>query len=485
MPKLKKSNKSNIKKISKKPSNKGQKKGGGLTNKRSKQKKINAKTKKINVKPSLLKDKADTIQSPYIAPEIIPHTIYLDNNATTLICKQAEKTYHDWLKCYNPSSSTKLADNTKCLLKDSEKYILDHCNCPESEYKVVFTSGATESNCFIIRSTCEAYFRIRKIKPHIIISEVEHHSSLECANNIKTAGYADVECVPPNMYGCVLVDEIEKRIRPNTCLISIIFANNETGSISNIKEIGNLSHKHKIPFHTDAVQIFGKVKIDIPDSNIDALSACFHKLYGPKGVGLLILKNTLIEGYELKSQIAGSQQSGLRGGTENVAGIASSISAMKHAFENRKEKNKKLLDMRNKILDSLNTSDIIKIGNYKDYLEDILPTQNEIVILGPPRDKLGNYLPNTILLSICKPIGEKFCNVKFKEELDNLGIVVSISSACLTSSDKASHVVTALGAPPVIKRGILRISMGDTNTEKDIDSFLKIFYELLEKYLKE
>jgi cysteine desulfurase len=416
--------------------------------------------------------------------------IYLDNNGTTIICPEAADVYKKWLKCYNASSSSMVSKSAKQMMEASKKYIMKHCGVDSKTYTVVFTSGATESNCFIIRSTVEAYNKIRKIKPHLIISSIEHHSILECAKSVEEAGYAEVSKVEPNMYGCILAEEVEKLIKPNTCLISIMYANNETGAINNIPKIGEIAHKHKLPLHTDAVQIFGKYPINLQKSNIDSLSASFHKLYGPKGIGLLIINNNLIEGYQLQGQICGSQQGGLRGGTENLPAIASAIECMKANFKNRKAKNEKLLKMRNYIIDEIGKSGLIEIGDYASYLGDPVlerktseVKQNELIILGPPKDKPNFYLPNTLLISVVKKTGKDFCNVKFKKDLDEKGVVISIASACLTNSDNASHVLTAIGAPPIIKRGTIRISVGDYNTMEEMKICMKKFLDLLKIYL--
>jgi cysteine desulfurase len=412
--------------------------------------------------------------------------IYLDNNGTTLICPEAETVYKKWLKCYNASSSSSVSKSAKQMMEKVKKNILKHCSTTQKDYTVVFTSGATESNCFILRSTAEAYSRIKKVKPHIIISSIEHHSILECAKSMVEAGYAEISKVEPNMYGCILPEDVEKEIKPNTCLISIMYANNETGAINNIPKIGEIAHAKKIPLHSDSVQLFGKYPVNLKKSNLDVFSASFHKLYGPKGIGLLIIKNDLVKGYDIKGQICGSQQEGLRGGTENLPAIASSAEALKCAFKNRKSKNAKLLKMRNYIIDNIIKSKLVKLGKYCNYLGDPIPGKekdNEIVILGPPRDKPNYYLPNTLLLSVAKNKGKEFCNVDFKKDLDEMGIVLSIASACLTSSDKASHILTAIGAPPVIKRGTLRISVGDYNTMEEIKIFVKKFLTLLKDHL--
>ena len=416
---------------------------------------------------------------------VCPKLIYFDNNSTTLICSQAKKIYTEWLSCYNASSDSKIAKPAKVLLEKAQDVILAHCGVSSATHTAIFTSGATESNCLIIKSCVKAYKKklIEKgseLCPHVIASELEHHSILECLHFLKESGEIDVSYVGSTTYGNILAEDVEKEIKPNTCLITIMFANNEIPIINNIEDIGIVAHKYRIPMHSDCVQIFGKYKIDIQKNNIDALSASAHKFYGPKGVGVLILDNNLIEGYGLSAEIHGSQQHGLRGGTENVAGIASMMVALKHTFKNRKTKNQKLFKLRETLLFKL--SKIYKFANYTNYLDDSIKKDNiELVSLGPPEDKKGYILPNTILLAIAKNTGKPFCNIEFKKFLDSKNMIVSIGSACLTKSDKASPVLSAIGAPPVIKRGVIRISFGDSNTIEEINKFIKVFCLGIEK----
>ena len=408
-----------------------------------------------------------------------PSAVYFDNNATTLVCTPATKVHAEWLSCYNASSDSKIAKPAKDLLEKAQDSLLAHCGVSTATHTAIFTSGATESNCLMIKSCYKAYKKklIEKgseLKPHIISSEMEHHSILECLHSLEEADEIDVTLIEPTIYGNILPDDVEKAIRPNTCLITIMFANNEVPVINNIESIGSIAHKHRIPVHSDCVQIFGKYKIDILKNNIDALSASAHKFYGPKGVGILIISNNLIEGYKLSAEIHGSQQHGLRGGTENVAGIASMMAALKNVFKSRKEKNQKLLKLRDITLQKL--SKMYKMGSFIDYINNTGEKENlEIVSLGPPEDTKGFILPNTILLSVAKNKGKPFCNIELKRFLDSKNFVVSVGSACLTKSDKASHVLSAIGAPPVIKRGVIRISFGDNNTCDEINKFLKVF----------
>ncbi len=414
-----------------------------------------------------------------------PNPVYFDNNATTLICQPAKKAHTDWLSCYNASSDSKIAKPARNLLEKAQDGILAHCNVSSATHTAIFTSGGTESNCLIIKSCVKAYKRKlaekgSELLPHIIASELEHHSIIECLNSLKEAGEIDISLVEPTIYGNILPTDVEKAIRPNTCLITIMFANNEVPVINNIEDIGAVAHKHRIPMHSDCVQIFGKYKIDLIKNNIDAISASAHKFYGPKGVGVLILSNDLIEGYGLTAEIHGSQQSGLRGGTENVAGIASMMVALKTAFTNRKAKNQRLFKLRDTLLLKLNK--LYKFANYIDYLDDSKEKDNiELISLGPPDDKKGFILPNTVLLSIAKNRGKPFCNIELKKLLDSKNFVVSIGSACLTKSDKASHVLSAIGAPPVIKRGVIRISFGDNNSVDEINKFVKVLQQGIEK----
>jgi cysteine desulfurase len=454
---------------------------------------------KTTKKPTTTKSAARAKEPTKTKANSCSSVVYLDNNGTTLISKQAAKAYEDWIRCYNASADSKLSAPAKKLLTTAQDEILAHCGVSTASHTVLFTSGGTESNCYIIRACVKAYKRKLAEKgsdrrPHIIISAVEHHSIIECVKDLYESGDADISYITPTIYGNILPADVEKEIRDTTCLISIMYANNEIPIINNIREIGAIAHQHKVPMHSDCVQIFGKYKINILNDNIDALSAAAHKFYGPKGVGILILNNDLIEGYGLTAEINGSQQYGLRGGTENIPGIASTVVALKTAFVSRKTKNAKLLKLRQYTLEKLRKyftfnqfvnyvyDDINILGNenhsidkeevVSDVDEKNVKADLELVSLGPPEDKYAFLLPNTILLAICKNRGKPFCNVELKKYLDSKGIVISIGSACMTSSDKASHVLSAIGAPPVVKRGVIRISFGDENTNGDVDKLV-------------
>jgi len=430
-------------------------------------------------------------------------TIYFDNNGTTIICPQAARTISKWQRCYNPSSDGKEAISARRLLKLSKNYIHKHCETGgDDNYIVLFTSGATESNCTIIRMVVDAYHRNMFDTPHVITSEYEHHSTLSCLRDLEDNNRATVTYIKPSIYGIISPKEIGKAINEKTCLVTIMWSNNELGTCNNIREIAKITHdsstsKFRIPFHTDAVQMFGKHKFPMhgEDKNgmhdIDALSMSFHKLYGPKHVGLLIIKKNVVDGFDLRAIINGSQQGGLRGGTEDLPGIAGSIEALKYTFHNRTKKNMYLMKLKELLLELLEKQ--FKFINYKDYLKfdnnqlkfdnDKISLKDEkddieLILLGHP-DHKRKVLPNTILLAIIKNKGRPFCNVKFKKKLNKENIIVSISSTCLTSQNSSSHVMDAISAPKKIKNGVIRISLGDSNTEADVRKFVSVFTKLL------
>ncbi len=414
------------------------------------------------------------------------HIIELDNNATTRVCAAAKKAYFDFIDCPNASTSSKYAKPIQRAVENTRDNILRHCGVNSATHTVIFTSGASESNSMIVRMCVKSYKkRLRKkglkIRPHLIISAIEHNSVLDCANDLLACGEIELSIVQPSVYGVVAKESVEAEIRDNTCLVSIMYANNEVPAVNNIKEIGKIVRSHGVPMHSDCVQIFGKYMFNIVDHNIDAISVSGHKFYGPKGSGLLILNNDLISGYAFTAEISGKQQDGLRGGTENVAAIVSIGAALTHAFQRRKEKNAHLFELRDYLLKAVAAK--LPMVNSLYYLCDdealreqkLQPRKKdvlEVVSLGPPAEKHRYLLPNTVLISVCKNIGKPFCNTQLKEYLDSKNIIVSVGSACNTKSDKASHVVNAIGAPPVVKRGVLRVSFCDTTTRSDIDAFV-------------
>jgi cysteine desulfurase len=423
----------------------------------------------------------------------IPNTIYLDNNGTTQACKECIGVMAEWMKYpANPSSDSDFANAAKKLITNSKLQIQKICNA--QDYEVIFTSGGSESNCLIIKSIVSGWKRMISEIPHIISTEMEHKSVLKCLRNLEQSKEIELTLIEPESYGIIHPKHVTDAIKPNTALISIMYSNNEIGSINPMIKIGSIAKERNIPVHSDCVQIFGKRPPDLKLSNISAVSVSFHKLFGPQGVGLAIISKELISGYNIIGEIAGSQQGGLRGGTENVAGIAGSMAALRNTLTNRSSKNTKLLEMRNRMLDCFENN--FEIYNYNDYfaLEDdnensILNTQEYknrqgIVVLGPSRERISKYMPNTILFSVIDHKSD-FCNVKFKKMLHNMGIIVSIGSACNTGEVTGSHVLESIYAPKILVRGTIRISLGDMNTMTEINTVCKKLVMLIKKIFAE
>lgn len=419
------------------------------------------------------------------------NVIYLDNNGTTKLCKAGKDAMVTWLESRsNPSADSIISKNSKDLMDCARSYMVKHCEAIPSKYTVIFTSGASESNCFILRSVVDAYKKHKKEKPHIITSATEHKSIIQCCNSLQADGNASITYIEPNAYGCISPELIRRAITPNTALISIMAANNELGCINDVRKIGEIAHENRLPFHTDAVQLFGKYKLPITKSNIDALSMSYHKLYGPMGLGMLIISNDLINGYGIKSQISGTQQNELRGGTENVPAIAAAVASMKHTFNNRDSKNKKMFKQKKKIIAKLENA--IPRGLYKNYFAEKKPDRNEFIVMGPECNgdyKKPNVLPNTILLAFVKnehsgKEHKPFCNVDLKKCLNKKNIIVSIGSACATADKKASHVLFSIKAPEVIRQGIVRVSLSDDTTDSEIDTFIKELVHCVKKQME-
>lgn len=411
--------------------------------------------------------------------------IYFDNNATTIMPKCVIDQMCSWMNKGNPSAEYNSAKQCRNLMEQFRNYIATNCkfisykkgekypkNIIPKVYRIIFTSCASESNNTIIKSICESYSHYTGTTPHIIISSIEHKSSLLCVQQLEEIRGFEISYVKPDLGGRVNPDDVKRLIKPNTCLISVMHANNETGAINDIKAIGALAHSRNIPFHSDCVQTFGKFLISPSDNNIDAMSVSFHKLHGPPGIGALIVKNQLVEGYRLCAEICGTQNCGLRGGTENIIGIAGAFTAVKYTWKNRQAKNNHLYSMKLSLMNKL--AKLIPCQTYKEYNNSPLSTNKFVVFLSSD----GNdCLPNTILLSVVKKKQPFICNNEIKKVLENNNIIVSIGSACNTSNDKASHVLE--NADVFIKRGAIRISLGDANTMKEVNTFVECFTDII------
>jgi len=411
--------------------------------------------------------------------------IYLDNNANTVVPEAVCVEMVKWLNKGNPSASYASARATRAMMTEFKTQIGRICGinpcCGEErdgedpkaaarpdKWRVIFTSGASESNATIINSAVAAWReKIRRI-PHVVASAVEHKSILEMLQDYTERGIITMSLVPVDSKGRVQPAEVAKLLRSDTALVCIMHANNETGTINDMAAIRTVCKN--IPIHCDTVQTFGRFTLRPIDMGINSFSVSCHKFNGPPGCGLLVVQQAFLNGYNLKPLIYGSQNNHLRGGTENVPGIGASKLAMALCHQNRAKKNKRVEALKKRILEKL--PDSIPTIPYTEYISprkriDVV----EIVILTPPE----GALPNTILLSVVKHTPPMVCNGELKKALEERGVIVSVGSACNTASPYASHVLDAMNADMFIRKGALRISLGDDTTESDVNGFLSIF----------
>ena len=362
--------------------------------------------------------------------------IYLDHAATTAVHPDVLKEMLPYFtdKFGNPSSVYGFAANNKNKLTEARETIAGALGAKSEE--IYFTAGGSESDNWALKCTAEAY---GVHGGHIITTKIEHHAILHTCKYLQNRGY-DVTYLDVDENGLVDLNTLEAAIRPDTFLISIMFANNEIGTIEPIKEIGEIAHRHGILFHTDAVQAFGQIPIHVDEMNIDMLSASGHKFNGPKGIGFLYIK----KGLKLKSFIHGGQQErGRRAGTENVPGIVGIAKACEIAMAEMEDRMKKETE-------------------FRDYLI-------ERILKEIPYTRLNGHskkrLPNNVNISFQFVEGESILIM-----LDMAGICASSGSACTSGSVDPSHVLLAIGLPHEIAHGSLRLTIGYENTKEEMDT---------------
>ncbi len=366
--------------------------------------------------------------------------VYFDNAATTRVKKEVlEAMLPVFTENFGNASSTYTTpgQEARYALTNARQTVASAFNADERE--IYFTAGGSESDNWAIKGYA---LKNRAKGNHIITTTVEHHAVLHTCEFLEKNGF-EVTYVPVDGDGYVHPEEIEKAIKDNTILVSVMYANNEIGTINPIKEIGALCHSRGIVFHTDAVQAAGAVPIDVKDQNIDMLSISGHKFHGPKGIGALYVK----KGIRLDNLIhGGAQESGKRAGTENVPGAVGLAAALKLATQHMEEKTVKLTAMRDKLINTI--------------LKEIPYTR----LNGHPTKRL----PNNVSICFRYIEGESLLL-----SLDMLGYVVSSGSACTSGSLDPSHVLLAIGLPHEIAHGSMRVSLSDENTMDEVDSFLK------------
>ncbi|MBP3489786.1 MAG: cysteine desulfurase NifS [Roseburia sp.] len=361
--------------------------------------------------------------------------IYMDNAATTPVKPEVLEAMLPYFteKFGNPSSIYSISSETKKAITDAREVIARTINTtPENIY---FTAGGSESDNWALKAAADAYESKGK---HIITTKIEHHAILHTCEYLEKKGF-EVTYLDVDENGLVKPDELRAAIRPDTILISVMFANNEIGTIEPVAEIGEIAHEHGVLFHTDAVQAYTQVPIDVEAMNIDMLSASGHKINGPKGIGFLYIR----KGVKIRSFVhGGAQERHRRAGTENVAGIIGLAKAAELATANLKERT----EAERKVRDHL----ISRIEKEIPYAK-----------LNGDRTK---RLPNNVNFSFRFIEGESMLIL-----LDGKGICASSGSACTSGSLDPSHVLLAIGLPHEIAHGSLRLTISDDTTMEDAD----------------
>src|SRR5271157_907001 len=373
--------------------------------------------------------------------------VYLDYAATTPIdpdvLAEIVRVYEQLFG--NPSSLHTYGQEARKIVEESRKTLASILNAKPEE--IIFTSGGSESDNLAIKGVA---FRNRERGKHLITSAIEHAAVLDTMKYLEKSHGFELTVLPVDQYGTVSPESVEEAIRPNTILVSIMYANNEIGTIQPIEGIGKVCQEHDVIFHTDAVQAFCKVPIDVQAQNIDLLSTAAHKVYGPKGVGFLFVRDIGIRknwGLYIDPLIhGGGHEFGLRSGTENAPGIAGFAKAADLLYQDFDNESQRQTILRDKI-----------IQRVTENIEDV-------TLNGHPTQRL----PNNVNLSIANVEGESLLLALHLE-----GIAVSTASACSSKSAEPSHVLTALGIPAELARGSLRITLGKYTTEEEVNYLLE------------
>ena len=373
--------------------------------------------------------------------------IYLDNAATTKTAPEVVDAMLPYFTEYYGNASTiyDLGNHSKNAMNEARDIIADALGAKGEE--IYFTAGGSESDNWALKATAEAY---KSKGNHIITTKIEHHAILHTCEWLEKQGF-EVTYVDVDENGVIKLDELKKAIRPTTILISVMFANNEIGTIQPIKEIGAIAKEHGILFHTDAVQAFGQVPINVDECHIDMLSASGHKLNGPKGIGFLYIR----KGVKIRSFVhGGAQERKRRAGTENIPGIVGLGVATKRAIATMQERTAKEIELR-------------------DYMIDRILKEIPYTRLNGHRT---NRLPNNANFSFQFIEGESMLIM-----LDMDGICGSSGSACTSGSLDPSHVLLAIGLPHEIAHGSLRLTLSEEITKEDIDFVIEKLTKIIER----
>jgi len=382
--------------------------------------------------------------------------VYLDNNATTPLHPSVKEKMIEVMDIYgNPSSVHQLGRQASFIIEETRKNIADFLGCDTDE--IIFTASGSESNNTVLKSVagCCGNCSVKESRPHIITSNIEHPSVMNTLKTMEESGNISVTYVKCDKFGMIHPDEVKKAIKKETVLISIMFANNETGAIQPLDEISKLAADRNIAFHTDAVQAVGKIPINLKELKIDFLSLSGHKIYAPKGIGVLY-KRKGNRGFFCPLISGGHQEQALRAGTENTISIAAIGEAFRCLSEEMEEEVVRLKKMRDR------------------FMNETMKQLDNVTLNGPVEKRL----PGTVNLSFNNVEGEAILL-----RLDMFGIEVSTGSACSSGSLEPSYVITALGVEPESAHSSIRFSFGRENTEEDVDKTIEAVVETI-KFLR-
>ena len=373
--------------------------------------------------------------------------IYADNAATTALSKPVLDEMLPYLTTEygNASSIYDLGGRAKMAVEKARSHVAAAIGAEAKE--IYFTGGGSESDNWAIKGVAD--LQAKKGKKHIISTAFEHHAVLHTLDRLKKNGF-EITLLPVHENGIVRVDELEAAIREDTALVTVMYANNEIGTVQPIAEIGEICKKHGVIFHTDAVQAVGNLEIDVKVENIDLLSMSSHKFHGPKGVGALYIRKGLV----IPNLIdGGAQERGRRAGTENTAGIVGMGKALELAVAGMKDRNEILIQIRDRIMDGALKIERSRVNGDRNC-----------------------RLPGNVSLCFEGVEGESLLLM-----LDLKGVAASSGSACTSGSLDPSHVLLSLGLPHEIAHGSLRLSFSDDNTLEDADYILSVLPEIIDR----
>lgn len=373
--------------------------------------------------------------------------IYLDHAATTPVRAEVSEVVTRYMldDFGNASSIHSFGRNARKGLEEAREQVASLIGADTKE--IIFTSGGTESDNFALKGIAEAN---RQQKRHLVTTKIEHHAVLHTAEYLENEGF-EVTYLDVDEYGLVDPDDVRKAVRNDTFLVSVMFANNEVGTIEPIAEIARACKEKGVVFHSDAVQAAGSIPINVKELGIDLLSISAHKMYGPKGIGALYVR----KGVKIAPIIyGGSHERGKRAGTENVAGIVGFGKAAELARLELSQRTNHLMPLRDQLIN------------------DVFEKIQDVTLNGHPTKRL----PNNVNVSIMYVEGESMLL-----NLDMMGIAASSGSACTSGSLEPSHVLLAMGVPHETAHGSLRMTLGEGNTKEDIDYVVDVLSEIVER----